>query len=184
MAAVVDEQHPQIIVDFLLGPDFWSRSIAWYGEGYDGYSHCAGLLADGRYLDSRADVIAGVPAGVQIRLPKTERWVKRRRATLQVPQQIYDGWEMALRAKIGTPYAKSDILGFILGRPLHEAGHWDCSATQVNAVQRVKIVPYPLPVPAHQVTPNTLLLILATAGFTIGPVESGRAIAAAKASGK
>jgi hypothetical protein len=160
----------EIAVDFLLGPDWPSRLIAWYGEGYGGFSHCASVLADGRYLDARNDVLGGVPAGVHIRLPETERWVKKQRATLQVSLTEYNAWESNLRARIGDPYAKSDIWGFIIGKDEHEAGHWECSAHALDAVQHVHRVPFPLPIPAHQITPNACLLILAAVGFTIGPV--------------
>lgn len=161
----------EIAVDFLLGPDWSSRWIAWYGNGYGGYSHVASVLADGRYLDARSDVLGGVPAGVHIRDPKTEKWIKKRRATFQVWPDEYADWEANLRAKIGTPYAKSDILGFMTGHNDHEAGQWMCSALAINALQHIKRVPYPLPVPAHQITPNSALLIVATAGFRIGPEQ-------------
>lgn len=167
----------QIAIDFLLGPDWSSRLIAWYGQGYGGYSHVASVLKDGRYLDARSDVLYGVPAGVHIRHPDTERWIKKRRATLEVTPEEYAAWEANLRAKITDPYAKGDILDFILGRSGHTAGQWICSATAINAVQHVSrswhpshpgYIPYPLPIPAHEISPNTALLIVATAGFAIG----------------
>lgn len=159
----------EIRFDFLLGPDLSSRFIAWYGNGYGGYSHVAPLLADGRYLDARSDVLNGVPAGVHIRAPESEHWIKKRRASLTVPPACYEAWEANLRARINDGYGKVDIWGFITGRNTHQNGHWICSAHAINSVQHVKIVPYPLPVLAHQITPNSALLILATAGFTIGP---------------
>ena len=101
----------EISIDFLLGNGFASRAIAWFGFGSGGYSHCAGVLADGRYLDSRDDVVGHVPAGVHIRNPKSEISLRRERWTLEVTQAEYDAWEANLRAKIGTPYAKIDIYG-------------------------------------------------------------------------
>lgn len=159
----------EIAIDFILGPDWSSRLIAWYGQGYGGYSHVASVLKDGRYLDARSDVLGGVPAGVHIRQPYYEDWVKKRRATLQVTPEEYAIWEANLRAKITDDYGKGDIMDFILGRSGHAAGQWICSALAINAVQHIKKVPYPLPVPAHEISPNTALLILATAGFAIGP---------------
>lgn len=166
---MIAEKPCEIAVDFLLGVDWTSRLIAWYGQGYGGYSHCASVLSDGRYLDARSNVIGGVPEGVQIRKPDTEKWIKMRRASLQVTKAEYDAWEANLRAKISTPYGRGDILDFITGNASHEDGHWVCSALMINAVQHIRRVPYPLPVPAHQVSPNSALLILATAGFRIGP---------------
>lgn len=165
----------QIAVDFLLGADRSSRLISWWGQGPDGYSHAASVLADGRYLDARSDVLEGVPAGVHIRLPETESWVKKRRATLDVTPTEYDDWEGNLRAKITDAYAKRDILSFIFNRDLHVNGTYDCSALAINAVQHIKKVPFPLVIPAHQITPNVGLLLLQTAGFTIGPVMRRRA---------
>lgn len=162
----------QIAVDFLLGPDWLSRLIAWYGQGPEGWSHAANVLADGRYLDARNDVIAGVPAGVRIRLPSTEKWVRKRRATKQVTDAQYADWEGNLRAKITDPYAKGDIETFVLNRDRHKKGTYDCSELALNAVQHIKLVPYPLVIPAHQISPDVCLLILQTAGFTIGPVET------------
>lgn len=159
----------EIAVDFLLGPDLSSRFIAWFGDGTGGYSHCASVLSDGRYLDARSDWCGDVEPGVHIRMPYTERWIKRRRASLDVTEDEYAAWEANLRAKITDGYGGDDIWDFILGRSGHEDGHWICSALAVNAVQHIRRVPYPLPLPAHSITPTACLLILATAGFTIGP---------------
>jgi hypothetical protein len=169
----------EIAVDFLLGPDCTSRIIARYGANTGGWSHCASVLKDGRYLDARSDVLDGVPAGVHIRQPTSERWVRKRRATLQVTDGEYDDWEANLRAKITTAYGRSDIVNILLGRPGHVAGQWICSALAINAVQHISrswtqphlgFVPYPLPYEAHEISPDVALMILATAGFTIGDV--------------
>jgi hypothetical protein len=183
----------EIAVDFLLGPDWSSRLIARYGIQTGGWSHCASVLKDGRYLDARSDVLHRVdktcnvpdivPAGVHIRDPKSEKWVRKQRATLQVTDAEYDDWEANLRAKITTAYGRSDIVNIILGRPGHVAGQWICSALMINAVQHVSRswtaphlgrVPYPLPAPAHQISPDMALMILATAGFTLGPIVAYR----------
>jgi hypothetical protein len=156
-----------IRVDFLKGPDFSSRLISWFGGG--NYSHCASVLADNRYLDARDDKLAGVPSGIHIREPESEAWLIKRRCSLEVSQSIFDAWEASLRAKIGDAYATRDIEGFILDRMLHRVGTYDCSALVVNALQHVKLVPFPLWLPAHRITPNVALTIVQMAGFTIGP---------------
>jgi hypothetical protein len=185
----------EIAIDFLRGPDWSSRIIALGTNGY--YSHGASVLKDGRYLDARSDVLKRVdphckvpdvvPAGVHIRDPMSEKWTHKQRATLQVTDQEYDDWEANLRAKITTEYDKDAILGFLEGKSMHTAGRWICSALAINGVQHVGrswtssglfakgmqhigLVPFPLPVAAHQIAPNAALLILATAGFTIGPL--------------
>jgi hypothetical protein len=168
----------EIAVDLLLGPDWTSRLIARYGANTGGYSHCANVLRDGRYLDARSDVLHRVdktcnvpdivPAGVHIRDPKSEKWVRKRRATFEVTDAEYAEWEANLRAKITDSYGRSDIVNILLGRPGHHAGQWICSALAINAVQHIKKVPYPLPVAAHEISPDMALIILATAGFVIG----------------
>lgn len=162
----------EIRLDFLLGTDWQSTLIAWFGQGPGGWSHVASVLEDGRYLDARNDVLEGVPAGIHIRNPHSEKWRKRRTATLKVTQTEYDDWEANLRAKIGDAYARGDIVGMVLNRMLHKSGTYDCSALAINALQHIRKVPFPLPIPAHQITPNAALLIAATAGFHIEEVET------------
>jgi hypothetical protein len=161
----------QIAIDFLMGPDASSKLISWFGVGPGGYSHCASVLADGRYLDARNDVIAGVPAGVHIRDPQTEKWVRKRRAMLEVTQAEYNEWELNLRAKIGDAYGRSDIMEFIFDRGKHQPGHYICSALVINEIQHIKKMAFPLWLPAHQVSPNMCLSLLQASGFTIGPEQ-------------
>lgn len=167
-----------IAIDFLWGTAFSSRLIGWFGVP-QGPSHCASVLQDGRYLDARDGKIAGVPAGVRIRKPETEDFVKKQRATLQVTSAEYDDWEANLRAKVTTNYDRSAILGFLEGKSMHTAGEWICSALAINAVQHISrkwtpphlgYVPYPLPVPAHEISPASVMLIIATAGWTFEPM--------------
>lgn len=178
----------EIRIFFQLGPDWQSRAIARYGANTGGWSHCGFILQDGRLLDSRSDRLKRVdpkcnvpdivPAGVHIRDPASEKWVRRLIATLEVTQAEYDEFEENARAKITTPYGRWDILNILLGRPGHVAGQWICSAFVINEVQHVSrawtpphtgYVPFPLPVAAHEISPDMALMVLATAGFTIGP---------------
>jgi len=161
----------QVAVDFLMGPDWLSRLISYYGQGPNGWSHAASVLSDGRYLDARNDVLAGVPAGVHIRLPSTEKWIRKRRAWKEVTDAQYADWEANLRAKITDPYARGDIETFIFNRDRHKMGTYDCSELAINAMQHIKLVPFPLAIPAHQITPNVCLLLLQAVGFTVDPVQ-------------
>lgn len=167
----------QIRIDTMLGPGLISRAIAWDGLGFGGYSHQASLLADGRYLDAHADRYAGtwttgphtglyetVPAGVHIRDPHWERSVRRVRQTFDVTQTEYDDWEGNLRAKIGTPYSLRSIAAFVDGQNATIKGHWICSMLALNALQHVRIIKYPLSVPAHQISPNMSMLLIEQAG--------------------
>jgi hypothetical protein len=171
----------EIAIDFLMGPDASSKLISWFGTGPGGYSHCAGVLADGRYIDARNDTChrvdktCNVPdivlPGVHIRDPKSEKWIRKCRATLAVTQNEYAEWERNARDKIGDSYGRSDIMEFIFDRGTHEPGHYICSAFQINELQHIQKVPFPLWLPAHQISPNMALSIVQTAGFTIGPVQ-------------
>lgn len=184
----------EVAIDFLWGIGWTSRLIGRCGFP-QGPSHCASVIKDvyngkprERYLDARDNVIAGVPAGVHIREIVSETFVKKQRATLQVSQADYDIWEAGGRAKITDRYDKDAILGFLEGRSIHTAGRYICSAFAINmvqhmcrswtspslivgAMQRVGFVRFPLRVPAHEISPDVALLILQTAGFTIGPEQ-------------
>lgn len=173
----------EIRIDFLLGQDWTSRLIARYGANTGGWSHCASVLKDGRLLDARSDVLDGVPAGVHIRKSITERWVRKCTTTLEVTDVEYEEWEANLRAKITDAYGRSDIVSMLLGRPGHHNGQWICSALAINGVQHISrswtaphlgFIPYPLPMEAHEISPDMALVILATAGFTIGPIQGIR----------
>lgn len=162
----------EISVDFLLGPGPLSWLIAWDGLGFGGFSHAASVLADGRYLDARSDAMHGVPAGVHIRMPGYERSIRRTRATIEVTQAEYDDWEANLRAKIGTPYSKRVIWGYISGRKEEVKGRWICSELAVNALQHIGKVRYPLQVPAHQISPDTLFVLMDQIGATFTDMQS------------
>lgn len=148
---------------FVLGAGLPSRAIAWWGSGYNGWSHVDAILPDGSCLGARSDVIGGVKAGVQIRPPAYEKWV--RRAVLKLPCTAGEAaeWETYLRSQVGDPYDKADILGLIIGRPISSAGHWICSALQTDALERVGKLPK-LPLTPQQVSPNTLLAMLCAIG--------------------
>ena len=185
----------EVAIDFLLGPGLISRGIAYFGQGANGWSHCASVIVDTyagkrreRYLDARDNKIGDVPPGVHIREIASEKWIRKRRASLKVSEADYAVWEAGLRAHMTVSYDRDAILGFLEGKSIHTAGRYICSALALNGVQhmcrswisssllgammhRVGFVPFPLADPAHQITPNACLLILDTAGFTIGPVQ-------------
>lgn len=154
----------ELAVDFLLGSGWTSRLVAYWGNGYGGYSHAASVLDAEHYIDSHVGVIAGVPAGVQIRRIATEKCVKRKRAAIICSLTEYNAWTAALKENLGDPYGDTDIWAFITGRREHTQGQWICSADALRGMRRVNRVP-PLSVPDHQITPNSLLLILEAVGF-------------------
>lgn len=45
---------------------------------------------------------------------------------------------------------------------MHKVATYDCSALLINALQHVKLLPFPLPAPAHEIVPNMALMLVAT----------------------
>jgi hypothetical protein len=151
---------------FVLGSDLSSKVIAWYGQGYGGWSHVDYLLPDGSCLGARSDVIGAVPAGVQIRPPGYETWKARRVVTLQVTPEEEAAGEAFLRNQVGDGYDKRDILGLVIGRPLTDGnGYWICSAVQLAMLENVELMPK-LSVTPQQCPPNMLVAVLEAIGAT------------------
>ncbi len=162
----------ELAVDLLLGSGWQSRLIAWYGNGYGGFSHAASVIDSDHYIDSHANAFGGADAGVQVRAISTEKCIKRERLAKTVSITQFNEWVAALRSNLGAPYGSSDILSFITGRQEHSQGHWICSADALRALRKVGEVPA-LSVPDHQITPNSLGLILEARNFrryTMAPI--------------
>lgn len=157
-------------LQFVLGADFSSRLIAWYGQGYGGFSHVDAVLPDGSLLGARSDRVGGKPPGVQIRSAGYETW--KRREVVEIPCEFWQAgaWLDCLEAKVGDEYDKGAIIAFITGDRDHDQGHWICSAAQTDALETAQLLPS-LPVPPQQVTPDALRLI----AYSIG----GRCVASA-----
>lgn len=154
---------PAIRLQFVLGSDLSSRFVAWYGQGYGGYSHVDALLPDGGLLGARADVIRGIAPGVQVRPPNYEKWKKRTLIEISSLPEQASAWERWLRMQIGKQYDQGAILGFITGHHRHDRGHWICSAAQAGALRQCGKL-HRFDIPDCQVTPNALHLTV-TAGL-------------------
>ena len=156
-------------VQFVLGADWPSRVIAWWGQGYGGWSHVDAVMDDGWLLGARDDVIdpPGLPvvkAGVQLRPPNYERWA--RRSVIDIPATPIEErrWLDFLQHQINFQYDSGAILAFITGRREPTApGHWICSALQMGAA-RASGKAFATLIPDSQVTPNSLYLLF-TAGL-------------------
>lgn len=152
-----------IALQFVLGASWSSRFIAWYGQGYGGYSHVDAVLEDGTLIGARSDAVGGEPPGVQRRPANYERWKRRTLMSFPHTDGAYTSWSSWLMQNIGKPYDKGDIVGFILGVSLMQEGHWICSALQTAALEQVFLLPES-PVPPQQITPNSLFLMCIAAG--------------------
>ncbi len=154
-----------VSLQFVLGRSFPSRLIAWYGQGYGGFSHVDGVLEDGSLIGARSDSVGGQPPGIRIRPSGYESWARRAVVTFPHTEELYPIYERNAKKRIGEGYDKADILGFILGISLSQPGHWICSAFQTEQLEPggVNLLPL-LPVQPQQITPNTLLLMCVAAG--------------------
>lgn len=152
---------------FVLGADCSSRKIAWWGQGYGGYSHVDFLLPGGGCLGARSDRIPpGTPPGVQLRPDGYEKWTARRVLTLPCTEEESEAAVKFEVAQIGDPYDKRDIVGLFLGRPISSgSGWWICSALQLAMVEYIGLMPK-LSVTPQQCPPNMLLVALEAIGAT------------------
>ena len=149
---------------FVLGEDFSSQLIAWYGQGYGGYSHVDFLLPGGGCVGARSDVIDGIPPGVQLRPDGYEKWKARKVLALSCTQSESDQAVGFVCGQIGDPYDKRDILGLLIGRPISSgSGYWICSALQLALLEDINRVPK-LSLTPQQCPPNMLAVILETLG--------------------
>jgi uncharacterized protein YycO len=146
-----------IRLHFVAGSGLPSRLISWWGNGYHGFSHVDAVLPDGTLLGARSDVIGDVPAGVQIRPPDYEKWLRQATVTIQTDKGAQ--WEAFLRSQVGLPYDELNIINLITGEPTPEKdGHWICSALQTAALEIIGILKPP-PIPPQQYTPDSLYLV-------------------------
>lgn len=158
-----------IKLQFVCGSGLSSRLIAWYGNGYGGFSHVDAVLPDGSLIGARSDYITPIGSqdtidpGVQVRPAAYETWVRRTVVEISCTKGVAAEWEKFLRSQINHQYDKDSIIGFITGHKDHQAGHWICSALQTDALEKIGKLPS-LPVPPAQVTPNSLLLMVSAIG--------------------
>ena len=149
-----------IDLQFVLGSGLSSRLIAWYGQGFGGWSHVDAVLPDGTLLGARDDKVGGQPAGVRIRPPFYEKWKRRtgvRIATSAQLAKIGNDW---LLTQIGQAYDDAAIRGFITARPDHDAGRWICSALQRGRLAVMGVAGACSQVPVSQTTPDSLFQVV------------------------
>ena len=152
------------------GSDCPSRAIAWWGNGFHGFSHVDLLLPSGELLGARSDLIThkGVvyPAGVQIRPWDYEPDIRSAIVIFKSTRAQAAIWEAWARSKIGADYDRRNIVDLITGRrPKLNTGRFICSAFGTDSLQLplLELLP-PLPVPPQQVTPDSLFIACVAAG--------------------
>jgi hypothetical protein len=157
---------PSLRFQFVLGDDWSSRLIAWYGQGYGGFSHVDFLVPGGGCIGARSDRMGNIPPGVQLRPDGYEVWKRRKVLALPCTDDELQKAVAFEVDQVGDPYDKRDILGLILGRPISSgSGYWICSALQLAMLRTIGKVPNLLITP-QQCPPNTLAAILEAIGAT------------------
>jgi hypothetical protein len=117
----------------------------WLGQHEDGgmqarepgYDHDdVAIMPDGR----RAEIIVSLP----------------------VTPRVHDAFYAAATASIGEPYDWNAILGFAMPGHFHFKFHAICSAKMFLLLRAVNYFQWPVTVPAHEMDPRDLMLILST----------------------
>ncbi len=156
-----------ITLQFVLGADLASRAIAFWGQGYGGFSHVDAVLSDGTLLGARNDVAGDQPAGVRIRPANYETWARKERLELACTFTQEATWEAWLKSQVGLPYDSGAIWDFVLGRSdLAKPGHWICSALQTGALEKAGLLPtgFQSGIASSQIAPNSLRIAFLALG--------------------
>jgi hypothetical protein len=147
-----------ITLQFVGADGLSSEAIEWFSHG--AFSHVDSVLDDETLLGARADVIGGIPAGVQIRPPGYETFKRVLRVELVAPADIVATYYEFVRSQLGKPYDKESILAFVTGRDWREPDSWFCSELVARALEVSGYFLFPLASPANKVTPSELVQIL------------------------
>jgi uncharacterized protein YycO len=149
---------------FFGGSGISSRAIEWFSGGY--FSHVAAIWSETELLDSRSDIVAGVPSGVERRPIAAEK--ASIMVTMELPTTPLQtiAWRNFLASQIGKPYDKPAIWGFAFNRDWREPDSWFCSELQAAALEKASICPQ-LYAPNNKITPVALATILSALGASI-----------------
>jgi hypothetical protein len=164
-ASASPAHYGRLAIQLVRGTGLASRAIAWWGGGWNQYSHTDAMLPDGSLLGARSDRTGGRPAGVQIRPADYQRWLRRTLYTRAVTQEQQAAWVTELRGYVGVPYDRAGILRLVEGKPPKDDGRWFCSALQLAVLQSLGYVNTPLSEPPQAVTPDGLALLLSGLGW-------------------
>lgn len=146
-----------IVLQFAESTSLGGRIIEWYDHGR--FAHVDTVLPDGSLLGARDDVVAGIPAGVQIRPADYLGAAKTFQVSLPVPDVAALDYEYFLRQQLGKSYDESAIAGFVFGRNWNKPDSWFCSELVAAGLQQAGILK-PLVAPANKIPPDDLLLCL------------------------
>lgn len=120
------------------------------------YSHVEAVTPDGKYLGAHAD------GGVQARPADYDsgKFDREFFADLPADEAMTAAFYAFLNRHIGEPYDFQAIVGFALHGDFHAAAHAICSAFQTLGLRQCLWFATPLGIPAHEISPRDLLLII------------------------
>jgi hypothetical protein len=160
-------QQPAINIRFVRSKGISSNLIA-YREGTCmpfTPTHAECVTPEGKWLGQHED------GGMQARDAGYDHddvviMADGRRSEIIVPlpvsQRVHDAFYAAAIAAIGEPYDWDAILGYALPGHFHEKFHALCSAKMFLLLRWVGYFQWPVTVPAHEIDPRDLMLLLST----------------------
>jgi uncharacterized protein YycO len=146
-----------IVMQFAGSASLTSRLIEWFDHGE--YAHVDTVLPDGTLLGARNDVMAGYPAGVQIRGADYQQGYALRRVALPCTDDQQKAYYDFVMAQVGKPYDSKAIAAFAVGRNWRSPDAWFCSELNAAGLEESGVVP-PLSAPCNKIAPDDLLLVL------------------------
>src|SRR5437016_3113271 len=145
---------PMIRLRFVRGIGAISDAIVLDSGGL--YSHVEAVTPEGKYLGAHMD------GGVQARPADYDAGQFVRELFVELPADAATtaAFYHYLNAVIGEPYDFGAIAGFVTHLDLRLKHRVICSALQTLALRGCAWFAAPLSIPAHQISPRDLLLIL------------------------
>lgn len=154
-----------ITLQFVRGAGISSDLIAWWGNGYNGFSHVDAVLRNGRLFGARSDAIGGRPAGVWDRPQGYDiSWTRINRVHIPCSEAMETKWEHLLLLDKAKPYDVRGILRFLVGAKPKYDGMWFCSALQESKLLKLQLIDDP-GIPPEAVTPDVLHSGLCMRGY-------------------
>ena len=147
-----------ITAQLVRGRGVSSHGIGYWGAGY--YSHIDVVTPLGYLRGARSDVIKGIPAGVEDRPQRYERWERCTRYTFQVTDAQYLAYWSYSDKQLHKPYDTHGLIAtFVFGRTWREDDSWWCSELFAMTSEQAGIIKIPKEV--RSVTPGDCAFILA-----------------------
>lgn len=147
----------QIVMQFAGSSSLTSRLIQWFGHGQ--FAHVDTVMPDGTLLGARNDVMAGYPAGVQIRGADYQKGYKLKKVVIPCTDAQQKAYYDFVLDQVGKPYDSLAIAAFAAGADWSNRDAWFCSELNTAALQHCGWLK-PLSEPPNKIDPDSLLLVI------------------------